>query len=246
MTALNDDGFGDVRGAGNMAVWENTSPAQPAGIPEGGAPSCSFEAVVEGDFGDPDHVDTVTAAAVDDEGNPPSAGDAAAVTFLETKAVVTGHLFGDLEGDGGQDPGEPHLAGVQGRLVDGAGNRITVTSDALGKGEVTVEAGAVSMRVVAATVPAGFRLTTANASQTVAAPSGSTADTPDGGYQSAYGSPAGKMFFDVDGNGTRGPGEPAFTGVAVAPYDGDRCSRPCRRRATGPTASATWRPGSTG
>jgi LPXTG-motif cell wall-anchored protein len=106
--------------------------------------------------------------------------------------------------------------------VDGAGNRLTVTSDALGNWEAEVSAGVVSMRVVAATVPAGYRLTTDNASQTVEAPPGSEVDTTDVGYQPADGSLAGKVFFDVDGDGARGPGEPAFAGVAVALYDGDR------------------------
>ncbi len=225
LTSLMDSVFGDLRDAGNMAVWENTCPAQPAEIPEGGTLSCSFEALIAGEFGDPDHVNTVTAAIVDDEGNPASAGDAATVAFLQTHALVTGHLFVDLDGDGVQDPGEPNLPGVQVRLVDGAGNRITVTSDDLGNWAAEVSAGVVSMRVVTATVPAGYRLTTDNASQTVEAPPGSAAYTTDVGYQPADGSLAGKVFFDVNGDGAQGPGEPAFAGVAVALYDGDRLVR---------------------
>jgi LPXTG-motif cell wall-anchored protein len=225
LISLLDSVFGDLRDAGNLAVWENTCPAQPAEIPEGGTLACSFEALVAGEYGDPDHVDTVTAAAVDDEGNPASAGDAATVGFLATQAVVTGHLFVDLDGDATQGFGEPNLAGVQVRLVDGAGHRLTLTSDALGNWEGEVPAGVVSMRVVAATVPAGYRLTTGNASQSVEAPPGFAVDTADVGYQPADGSLAGKVFFDVDGDGAQGPGEPAFAGVAVALYDGARLVR---------------------
>ncbi len=225
LTSLLDSVFGDLRDAENMAVWENTCPAQPAEIPEGGTLSCSFEALIAGEFGDPDHVNTVTATVVDDEGNPASAGDAATVAFLQTNALVTGHLFVDLDGDGVQGSGEPNLPGVRVRLVDGAGNRITVTSDDLGNWDAEVSGGVVSMRVVAATVPAGYRLTTGNSSQTVEAPPGSAAYTTDVGYQPADGSLAGKVFFDVNGDGVQGPGEPAFAGVAVALYDGDRLVR---------------------
>ncbi|MBN2114448.1 MAG: hypothetical protein JW785_10020, partial [Acidimicrobiia bacterium] len=222
LTSLSDSVFGNLLDAGNGAVFANTCPAQPDEIPAGGTLACSFEALVEGEHGDPDHVNTITAVVADDEFNPASGADSAAVSFLETDAVVTGHLFIDLDGDGAQGPGEPHLPGVRVRLVDGAGNRSTITSDALGNWEAAVEAGVVSMRVVAATVPAGYRLTTANASQTVEALPGSTVDTADVGYQPADGSLAGKVFFDVNGDGEQGPGEPSFAGVAVALYQGDR------------------------
>ena len=68
LTALADDVFGDLLDPGNPAVADNTCPAQPAAIPVGGTFSCSFEAFVAGDAGDPDHLDTVTAAVVDDDG----------------------------------------------------------------------------------------------------------------------------------------------------------------------------------
>ena len=70
LTALCDDVFGDLLDPANPAVSNNTCPAQPAAIPVGGTFSCSFDAFVAGDAGDPAHVDTVTATAADDEGNP--------------------------------------------------------------------------------------------------------------------------------------------------------------------------------
>jgi len=218
LASLVDSVFGDLLDGGNLAVFESTCPAQPREIPEGGTRQCSFEALVEGEAGGPDHVDTVTATVTDDEGNPASAGGAASVAFLEIHATITGHLFIDLDGDGLQGPGEPHLAGVRVRLIDGAGHRLAVTSDALGDWEAGVEAGIASMRVVPSSVPDGLRLTTANAAQTLEALPGSVVATGDVGYQPADGSLGGKVFFDVDGDGSQGPGEPSFAGVAVALY----------------------------
>ena len=68
LTSLSDDVFGDLLDPANPAVSANTCPAQPAAIPVGGTFSCSFDAFVAGDAGGPDHVDTVTATVVDDDG----------------------------------------------------------------------------------------------------------------------------------------------------------------------------------
>ena len=81
LASLADDVFGDLLDPANPAVAANTCPAQPAAIPVGGAFSCSFDAFVAGDAGDPDHVDTVTATVVDDEGNPAADDDEAPVSF---------------------------------------------------------------------------------------------------------------------------------------------------------------------
>ena len=43
-----------------------------------------------GDAGDPDHHDTVTAVAVDDEGNPASGDDDATVAFSDVPARACG------------------------------------------------------------------------------------------------------------------------------------------------------------
>ncbi len=66
----------------------NTCPAQPAIIGVGGTFSCSFDALVAGDAGDPDHVNTVTAAVVDDEGNPASDDDDATVAFGDLAPTI--------------------------------------------------------------------------------------------------------------------------------------------------------------
>ena len=78
-----DDVFGDLLDPANPAVSANTCPAQPAAIPVGGTFSCSFDAFVAGDAGGPDHLDTVTAAATDDEGNLATGRDDASVSFTD-------------------------------------------------------------------------------------------------------------------------------------------------------------------
>ena len=88
LTALADDVFGDLLDAANPAVANNTCPAQPAAIPVGGTFSCSFDAFVAGDAGDPDHADTVTATVADDEGNPASAADDATVAFTDVLPAI--------------------------------------------------------------------------------------------------------------------------------------------------------------
>ncbi len=88
LASLTDDVFGDLRFAGNPAVSNNTCPSRPAVIPLGGTFSCSFDAFVAGDAGDPDHVNTVTATAMDDEGNPASDGDDATVAFGDAMPSV--------------------------------------------------------------------------------------------------------------------------------------------------------------
>ena len=70
LIALADSVFGNLLDPANPAVSANTCPARPAVIGVGGTFSCSFDAFVAGDVGDPAHRDTVTAAVIDDEGTP--------------------------------------------------------------------------------------------------------------------------------------------------------------------------------
>ena len=59
----------------------NTCDDQATAIGVGGTFTCSFDAALSGLAGDPDHVNTVTAGAVDDEANPASGDDDATVMF---------------------------------------------------------------------------------------------------------------------------------------------------------------------
>ncbi len=89
LTGLSDDVFGDLLDPANPAVANNTCPLQPASIPGGGSFSCSFDAYVAGDAGDPDHVDTVTAFLVDGDGRPGTGSATATVPFTDVPPAVT-------------------------------------------------------------------------------------------------------------------------------------------------------------
>ena len=100
LTSLTDDVFGDLLNAGNSAVSANTCLGQlGATIAAGDTLTCTFDAFVAGDFGDPAHLDTVTAEVEDDDGNTVDDDDTATVTFLDqlplidvTKTPSTGSL----------------------------------------------------------------------------------------------------------------------------------------------------------
>jgi uncharacterized repeat protein (TIGR01451 family) len=123
-------------------------------------------------------------------------------------------VFGDTDGDGVQDPGEPDLAGVDVVLTPSSGPPITVTTDANGDYSSTVPAGDVDVDV---TDPAGGTLTTGNDPQTVSVPAGGTGTATDVGFQfpAATGTISGHVFGDTDGNGVQDPGEPDLAGVDV-------------------------------
>ncbi len=88
LTGLVDDVFGDLLDPANPAVADNTCPSRPLALAVGGTFSCSFDAFVAGDPGDPDHHNTVTATAMDDEGNPATDDDDATVAFTDVAPSV--------------------------------------------------------------------------------------------------------------------------------------------------------------
>ncbi len=134
--------------------------------------------------------------------------------FPPTTGTINGHVFGDTDGDGVQDPGEPDLAGVDVVLTPSSGPPITVTTDANGDYSSTVPAGDVDVDV---TDPAGGTLTTGNDPQTVSVPAGGTGTATDVGFQfpPATGTISGHVFGDTNGNGVQDPGEPDLAGVDV-------------------------------
>ncbi|MCB2223439.1 MAG: DUF11 domain-containing protein, partial [Actinobacteria bacterium] len=89
LTSLVDDVFGDLLDGANPAVSNNTCDDQATAIPAGGTFSCSFDAALAGHANDPDHVDTVTAAATDGEGNTPTDHDSATVAFGDVPPTVS-------------------------------------------------------------------------------------------------------------------------------------------------------------
>jgi uncharacterized repeat protein (TIGR01451 family) len=81
LNSLTDNKFGDLDGNGNCVVGGTITP-------NGGSYSCSFTEFVGGYFGDPPHVNTVTARVADDDGEGEVQGqDNATVLFGELKFV---------------------------------------------------------------------------------------------------------------------------------------------------------------
>ncbi|MCB2224648.1 MAG: hypothetical protein KQH83_10825, partial [Actinobacteria bacterium] len=214
LTLLVDDVFGDLLDGANPAVSNNTCDDQPAAIAVGGTLSCSFDAFLTGDYGDPDHVNVVHAQADDGEGNLAEGSDDATVAYEASFGGLTGHLFVDEDGDGVQDPGEPDLPGVDVVIVDDDGTVYRVTSDGDGNWAQTAALGPANLAVDPATVPAGHLLTTANDTQTVAVPAGGVASEPIG-YQPEPASVAGTVWVDLDLDLARTAPEPPLGGVTI-------------------------------
>jgi uncharacterized repeat protein (TIGR01451 family) len=99
-------------------------------------------------------------------------------------AVITGHLFLDIDGDGTQDPGEPDLAYVDVVITDSQGNTQIVATDSDGNYSVIVEEGVATVDVdeTDPDFPTGATLTTSNDPQYPDAISGSSVATTPVGY----------------------------------------------------------------
>jgi len=76
LTALDDSDFGDLDTQGTCAVPQTIAAS-------GGTYTCAITQPISGDFGGPDHSNTVTATATDDDGNTDTATDTATVTFTD-------------------------------------------------------------------------------------------------------------------------------------------------------------------
>ena len=88
LTALVDDVYGNLLDSGNDAVSSNTCPAERTAILVGASFTCSFDAFVAGNFGDPAHVNTVEATVIDNETNPVSDDDSATVTYSDAEPSI--------------------------------------------------------------------------------------------------------------------------------------------------------------
>jgi uncharacterized repeat protein (TIGR01451 family) len=128
-------------------------------------------------------------------------------------ALVTGRVFNDVDGNGVFDAGEPALLGVQAVVTGNGVSAVTVTVDVNGLFTATVPPGAFSIAVVPSSVPAGFFLTSNNATQNGVAAAGNNATTPIG-YQ-GRGSVSGVVFNDIDGDQEQDAGEAGLQNVVV-------------------------------
>ena len=91
VTTLGDTVFGDLLDPTNVGTTANTCATVPLSIAVNGSLTCSFSADLAGDAGGPSHVNTVSAVAVDDEGNTTRSDDLATITFTDVLAHGFGH-----------------------------------------------------------------------------------------------------------------------------------------------------------
>lgn len=151
---------------------------------------------------------TVTAVA----GNDTPAGSAG----FFTPAIVTGHLYLDLNGNGTQDFVIHDLANVNILITDSLGNTQTVVTDAEGDWSASVPPGLVTASIDTSDpeYPAGSTVTQGSLITQITAVAGTTTgSTPVGFFFPA--TVYGHLYVDTNGNGTQDLGEPNLANVNV-------------------------------
>jgi hypothetical protein len=235
INSLDDSIYGNLNGLGDCSVDQI--------LPVGGSYTCSVTDVVPGNAGQT-ITNTATASGLSDGGIPVSDDDTADVILLPVpQGTVSGHVYEDTNGNGTQEAGEPDLPGVDVVITDSAGNTQTVTTDVDGDYSATVPAGATTIDIVDATLPAGVTQTQGTDPTTVTVPSGGTASDIDG-YQPPTGTVSGHVYEDTNGNGVQDPGEPDLPGVDVIITDSNGDTQTVTTDVDGDW-SATVPPGST-
>ena len=81
--------FGDLLDGANPAISNNTCDDQATAIPVGGSFTCTFDAALSGMAGDPDHENTVTANADDNDGNTATDDATETVAFTDTLPSIS-------------------------------------------------------------------------------------------------------------------------------------------------------------
>ena len=164
---------------------------------------------------------TVTAGVDTPAGNngfasgQPSTSPSAAPTL--SPASVSGHLFLDINGNGVQDnpSTEPDIVNVTVIVTDSQGNIQSVPTDENGMWTANVEPGLVTIYVneTDPNLPPIVIQTLGDNPTTVTAVAGQNVKTDDA-FQPA-GTVTGKLYYDVDGDGTQDPGEPNLSNVSI-------------------------------
>ncbi|HEY0514519.1 MAG TPA: SdrD B-like domain-containing protein [Thermoanaerobaculia bacterium] len=139
---------------------------------------------------------------------------------------VGDRLWNDANGNGVQDAGETGINGVTVQLVDGS-NNVVATATTSGDGNYSfsnLNAGTYTVRVVAASLPAGLAPTydldgvaTPNVATFTLAASANRTDV-DFGYRGT-GSIGDRVWLDANGNGIQDAGENGINGVTVQLLD---------------------------
>lgn len=133
-------------------------------------------------------------------------------------ATIGDLVWEDTDGDGTRDDGEPGLDGVTVELLQGGSQVATTTTDEGAYRFTDLAAGTYAVRVVERTLPAGYTLTTGDATITVSLDQGEDFDDADFGYEpppAPTNSIGDLVFKDFNGDGTLNGSDVGLAGVTV-------------------------------
>ena len=131
-------------------------------------------------------------------------------------AALTGHLYGDTNGNGSEDAGEPNLAAISLLITDSNGATQTAVTDASGNWSVSVPPGSTVVNVdeTDPQFPAGSTQTQGTDPRTVTAVANTTTAAGNNGYYLPA-TVTGHLYLDTNGNGTQDSGEPPLPNINV-------------------------------
>lgn len=143
---------------------------------------------------------------------------------LAEPITIGDQVWHDIDGSGTFEAGEPGLGGVDVELVDGNGIVVATETTTAVTGAYLFAAVMPSpldytVRIVTATVPAGYSATTVQTSDHTVT-SGDDIDTADFGYVTIT-SIGDLVWHDIDGDGVRDGGEAGIGGLTVTLTGGD-------------------------
>ena len=131
-------------------------------------------------------------------------------------ASVGGVVFSDLNGDGVRAPGEPGIPGVPVDLLDPTSGALLSSTTSLADGSYVFAGIMARSYQVRESDPPGFGSTTPNL-VAVSVAAGGAAAASFGDQQAS--TVAGSVYADLNGNGTRDPGEAGIAGVRIELFD---------------------------
>jgi hypothetical protein len=135
-------------------------------------------------------------------------------------ATLSGHLYNDVDGSGGENAGDRNLPGVDVRITDSQGNVHVVTTDENGNWTVSLPPGpaVVDVDQTDPDFPVGGMLTGGTDPTNVTAVA--VTDVPVGGigYQ-VLGIVFGHLYVDVNQSGSQDVGEPNLQNITVKVTD---------------------------
>ncbi|RYD67285.1 MAG: hypothetical protein EOP83_03115, partial [Verrucomicrobiaceae bacterium] len=141
-------------------------------------------------------------------------------------ALLTGTIYRDVNGNGVQDSGELGLPNVTVRITDSVGTVTDVITNASGVWTVSVPPGDTIVDVLNqdGTFPSGGVLREGIDPQTLVAVAGTTVAAGKAGYYFPA-TVTGRVFFDVNGNGTLDGGETGIANLDVVVTDSNNVSQ---------------------